>query len=269
MANVVTMFGRSTRTETTTTAAKTSTLSSTGAFANGFRAFAGDSNKLPPANETPVETRMRKTLVKAVVKHAGAMRGGAGDGTQGTRHSEVLEELRREQGAQAQAVGAAPSAYPRRRRRRGDAAPAQRSQSLQRSALVFLPLLPRRARARVARRASASLARAGHVQLGRRRGDRARRVPRRLAEAPGRRVPVQLPGFPDPLRRRVRRAGRLRAEGARSRASFERRGAQTRAARYPRRRPVRSVQVRAPGGEEGAPRECFASGSSTRCRRRR
>ena len=70
MANVVTMFGRLTRTETRTTAAKTSTLSSTGAFANGFRAFAGDSNKLPPANETPVETRARKTLVKAMVKHA-------------------------------------------------------------------------------------------------------------------------------------------------------------------------------------------------------
>ena len=64
------MFSSQSRTETTTVTKLTSTMSSTGAFANGFRAFAGNSNKLPPAPETPVEMQMRKTLVKAVVKHS-------------------------------------------------------------------------------------------------------------------------------------------------------------------------------------------------------
>ena len=36
----------------------------------GFQPFAGGANKLPPAKETPVELKMRRTLVHRVVQHA-------------------------------------------------------------------------------------------------------------------------------------------------------------------------------------------------------
>ena len=105
MANVVTMFGRSTRTETTTTAAKTSTLSSTGAFANGFRAFAG-SQTFPPANETPVEALDRRKARPAVVTRGATTRVEVQEMERKARHPVLLEELRRERGAQAQTVKA-------------------------------------------------------------------------------------------------------------------------------------------------------------------
>jgi|TARA_B110000977_G_scaffold182835_1_gene244878 hypothetical protein len=65
------LFSQSAGTETKTiTSTLQSTMSSTGSFANGFRAFAGNSHKLPPSAESFVESESRKTLVNTLVKHA-------------------------------------------------------------------------------------------------------------------------------------------------------------------------------------------------------